>query len=135
MLYNISVTIDNEKDFAEFCAKFASAGAIKNTLTAAVTEEPKASEKTAPKAPKAEKKAALAKDTEESKAEEEIATGDAAEVTYDDVKNIIMSVSRDKGRDAAVAVLAKFDLKKVTPDIPEDKWSDIVAEGKSVLAA
>lgn len=129
MQFTVHVTCENEAEFAKFSAKFIPGVTAAPKAVTDSAEEPKPSAKA-----KAEKKTVAAKAEEPAPAEEE-SVSDSAETTYDDVKNIIMSVSRDKGRDAAVAVLAKFDLKKVTPDIPEDTWSGIVAEGKKILAA
>lgn len=57
---------------------------------------------------------------------------DASAVDYGQVKAAVMQVSKDKGRDAAVALLAEFDAK-VGGDLKEEQWSTFVARAAEVL--
>lgn len=57
------------------------------------------------------------------------------EATFDDVKNSILKVSREKGRDAAVKVLAKFNYEKVSADMKKEDYEKVVNECEVVLKA
>ena len=64
-------------------------------------------------------------------AEAEIAS--APEATYDDVKRAIIEVSKAKGRDAAVALLAEFGATKA-PDLKPEQYAALRARAAEVLA-
>ena len=57
------------------------------------------------------------------------------EVTFDNVKDAVLGVSRVHGRDAAVAVLAQFGATKVGPQIKEEDYAAVVAACKAVKKA
>lgn len=57
----------------------------------------------------------------------------AAAVTYDDVKALVLQVSKDKGRDAAAAVLSGFGVAKA-PELKPEQYVDAVAQLKAALA-
>lgn len=111
--------------------------AIKNgvpTTTAQV--EAVAAEAKAEK-PKAEKKAEAPKPEAEAEpaATPEPKTEPAAAeaVDYDTVAKAITRLSRAKGRDAAVAVLAQFDAKKL-PDVAPEQFADVLAAAEEAMA-
>lgn len=54
-------------------------------------------------------------------------------VTYDDVKALVLQVSKDKGRDAAAAVLSGFGVAKA-PELKPEQYADAVAQLKAALA-
>ncbi len=62
----------------------------------------------------------------------EVSTSVAA-VTYDDVKALVLQVSKDKGRNAAAAVLSGFGVAKA-PELKPEQYADAVAQLKAVLA-
>lgn len=55
------------------------------------------------------------------------------EVTYEDVKTLVLKVSKDKGRDAAAGVLAGFGVAKA-PELKPEQYADAVAQLQAVLA-
>jgi hypothetical protein len=57
----------------------------------------------------------------------------ATAVTYDDVKALVLQVSKDKGRDTAAAVLAGFGVAKA-PELKPAQYADAVAQLKAALA-
>lgn len=94
----------------------------------AKAEKPKAEKKTeAPKPePEAEESSAA---TQEQKDEPAAAEG----ITYEAVAAAITKLSRTKGRDAAVGVLAQFDAKKL-PDVAPEKFAEVLAAAEEALA-
>lgn len=62
-----------------------------------------------------------------------VASTSAAAVTYDDVKALVLQVSKDKGRDAAAAVLSGFGVAKA-PELKPEQYADAVAQLKAALA-
>ncbi len=60
-------------------------------------------------------------------------TTSAKTVTYDDVKALVLQVSKDKGRDAAAAVLSGFGVAKA-PELKPEQYADAVAQLKAALA-
>ncbi len=64
--------------------------------------------------------------------EPEVSKSETA-VTYDDVKALVLRVSKDKGRDAAVAVLSGFGVTKA-PELKPEQYADAVAQFKAALA-
>lgn len=62
---------------------------------------------------------------EESKSE--------AAVTYDDVKALVLQVSKDKGREAAAAVLSGFGVAKA-PELKPEQYAEAVTQLKAALA-
>lgn len=61
------------------------------------------------------------------------ASTSVAAVTYDDVKALVLQVSKNKGRDAAAAVLAGFGVAKA-PELKPEQYADAVAQLKAALA-
>ncbi len=55
-------------------------------------------------------------------------------ITYDEVKTITHKLINEKGRDAAIAVLAPFNAKKTT-QLEAAQYPDFVAAVKKALAA
>lgn len=51
---------------------------------------------------------------------------DAKPVTYDDAKAAVTSVVKAKGRDAGLAVLAKFGTESLLA-VPADQWAAVIA--------
>jgi hypothetical protein len=62
-----------------------------------------------------------------------VASTSAAAVTYDDVKALVLQVSKDKGRDTAADVLSGFGVAKA-PELKPEQYSDAVAQLKAALA-
>jgi hypothetical protein len=60
-------------------------------------------------------------------------TDAGAPVTYDDVKALVLQVSKDKGRDAAAAVLTGLGVAKA-PELKPEQYAAAVAQLKAVLA-
>lgn len=54
-------------------------------------------------------------------------------VTYEDVKTLVLKVSKDKGRDAAAAVLAGFGVAKA-PELKTEQYADAVTQLQAALA-
>lgn len=63
-------------------------------------------------------------------AEVEVAVASLSEdvkpVTYEDAKAAVTSVVKAKGRDAGLAVLAKFGAESLLA-VPADQWADVIA--------
>ena len=101
----------------------ASAAAAAPALTAATPPDPKA--------------AAVSQPTETAAATP--ASSPAASspapstVTYEDVKTLVLKVSKEKGRDAAAGVLAGFGVAKA-PELKPEQYADAVAQLQAVLA-
>ncbi len=55
-----------------------------------------------------------------------------ATVTYEDVRTLVLQVSKEKGRDVAAAVLALFGVAKA-PELKPEQYADAVAHFKSEL--
>lgn len=69
-------------------------------------------------------------------AEQSVQTGGSSspELTYKDhVKPATLKLSQQKGRDVAIAVLARFGVKGAQ-DLDESQWADYVAQVDKVLA-
>lgn len=56
-----------------------------------------------------------------------------ATVTYEDVRALVLRVSKEKGRDVAAAVLALFGVAKA-PELKPEQYADVVAHFKSELS-
>lgn len=56
----------------------------------------------------------------------------AALITYDDVAKAIIALSKEKGRDAAVAVLTKLGVAKAT-DLKMEQYANAIAAAKAAL--
>lgn len=133
MQVQVHFNFHDEAEFIAFAQKFSSSLPIIPTVKTKDTEAK--AEVKAPKPPsfedkqriKAEKAAMAEKPSDEEKSSEEI--------TYQDVGKAINSVSSKKSRDAALGVLEKFGLKKVTPDVDPSLYGKIIEECDSVLAA
>ena len=54
-------------------------------------------------------------------------------VTYEDVKTLVLKVSKEKGRDAAAGVLAGFGVAKA-PELKPEQYAAAVAQLQAVLA-
>lgn len=61
--------------------------------------------------------------------------GEPAAVTYEDVKKLILEVSKQKGRDAALKLLGEFGAEK-GPDLQKapEKFGPFVARAKALLS-
>jgi hypothetical protein len=77
---------------------------------------------------------ALAKKDAESAAKLGV-EGDAPAMTYEDVKKAILEVSKQKGREAALKLLAEFGAEK-GPDLQKtpDQFGAFVIRAKALLA-
>ena len=94
--------------------------------TPAKTEPKTETKKPAAASPQPETAAAqLASKPEASKSE--------AAVTYDDVKALVLQVSKDKGREAAAAVLSGFGVAKA-PELKPEQYAEAVIQLKAALA-
>lgn len=98
---------------------------------AAVAAEAKA------ETPKVEKKAEAPKPDAEAESaatpEQKAEAADAEPVTYEAVAAAITKLSRAKGRDAAVALLARFDARKL-PEVDESRFGEVLAAAEEELA-
>jgi hypothetical protein len=56
----------------------------------------------------------------------------APALTYDQVKNQVLKVNREKGREATVALLQQFGATNAQ-QIPEAKWAELVEAANKVL--
>ena len=54
--------------------------------------------------------------------------------TYDEVKNAIVKLSGQKGRDQVVALLSQFDAAK-GPDLKPEQFADFLAQANAAMAA
>lgn len=79
--------------------------------------------------------AAQAADTAaaETKVEKPAADAKVAEVTYDQVKPLILKVNTTKGRDAATALLAEFGVTR-GPELKPEQFAKFIARAAEVLA-
>ena len=75
------------------------------------------------------KPAAKVEKTEPAKAE---TFPDGEGVTYQDAAAVITKLSRIKGRDAAVALLAKFGAAKL-PDVKPEQFADVIDAANAEL--
>ena len=57
----------------------------------------------------------------------------AATATYEDAKAAVLKISKEKGRDAAVAVLSAFGVQKL-PDLQPENYGALVAKVDEALA-
>ncbi len=57
---------------------------------------------------------------------------ESAAVTYDDVKKATNALSAAKGRDATIAVLSRFGVKRAT-ELDEGQWADYIAYAEKVI--
>ena len=154
MQVQVHFTFANESEFADFSAKFAGTTTAKVNLnthpsTAAPVAAEQAQKETAkPKKQTLNQKLAakeveipeptpLEAAIESAKEESDEVEVDASdeEVTFDNVKDAVLGVSRVYGRDAAVAVLAQFGATKVGPQIKEEDYAAVVAACKAVKKA
>ncbi len=55
-------------------------------------------------------------------------------VTFDEVKNVTLKLSRDKGREVAIKVLGGFNVAKAT-ELKPDQYAAYVADANEALAA
>lgn len=55
------------------------------------------------------------------------------DVTYDAAKAAVLKVNEVKGREATVALLAKFGVSKL-PELPAEKWAAVISACDEVLA-
>jgi len=125
MQIQATFTFDHEKEYIAFCARFVSPLAMgglespgANQAQPATPTKPKTlNQKIAEKAVAAEKPAAVEE------------TGDAA---FDAVKESIKNLAKKtdiggkSGRDIAIGILKKFGYEKVTPEMKEEDYADIV---------
>ena len=81
-------------------------------------------------APKKEKPAKQEAAPAEQPAAAEL-TDDQPAVTYSDVQAATTALAAAKGRDAAVACLAEFDVKN-GKDLPEDQWARYVERARAM---
>ena len=58
----------------------------------------------------------------------------ATDATYDDVKNAIVKLSGQKGRDQVVALLSQFDAAK-GPDLKPEQFAGFLAQANAAMAA
>lgn len=130
--------IDNTAAIRELIAAISNGIPTTGAQVAAVVEEVKAEEKQAKvdkktksetkEAPKSTEAPAV---TQEQKDESAAA---AVEVTYQEAAAAITSLSRVKGRDAAVALLKKFGAAKL-PDVKPEDFAAIVEEANEQAGA
>jgi hypothetical protein len=59
---------------------------------------------------------------------------DKSPVTYQEAASAITKLSREKGRDVAIEVLAKFGATKL-PEVKPEKFADLVAAVKKAIGA
>jgi hypothetical protein len=57
-----------------------------------------------------------------------------SKLTYDEVKNLVLKVNREKGREATVALLSSFGATNAQ-QIPEPKWAEVVEAANKVLGS
>lgn len=135
----VNFRFHDENEFIDFSKKFSLSSADvkspeKASMSAKATVEPKQptmNQKLAAK--EASEKKAEASPVREDKTEVENSEADKP-VDFDAVKEAVLNLNRKKGRDAAVAVLAKFGAKKVGPELAEKDWAAVIAECDAVLA-
>jgi len=54
-------------------------------------------------------------------------------VNYEQVKQVVIAITKTKGRDVAVAALAQFGVAKAQ-DLKPEQYADFVAQAKALLA-
>lgn len=133
--------LDNTAALREVAAILARLGAMPALPPASAPKPqaaPASAAPTAPTSPIAEAAAVAAPATKVEASDPppilEVVAG-APDVTYDDVKRAIIEVSKAKGRDAAVALLAEFDATK-GPDLQAtpEKFLPFINAAARVLA-
>ena len=138
-MFPITVTIQNIDELravmsalgvADAQASAETTKATDETTTEAPAEAPTAeaptTEAPAAEAPTTEAPAAEAPTTEAPTTEAPAAEAPAAAPSYQDAANAIMRLARARGRDAAVAVLAKFGAGKL-PDVKPEHFAAVIA--------
>lgn len=88
-----------------------------------------------PAAPAASSPSGAKPQTTASKADApvEVKKDEPAAPTYDDVKAKVLALSKDKGRDALVALLARHGVTKA-PDLKESQYAAIIADVDAIFA-
>lgn len=121
----LSITVDLDPDEVKSLLK---------TITSRLEAAPSAQAAAVVQTEKAAKAAAEAPANEppETKPAKKEKPAAKAEATYDDAKKAILDLSSDKGREAAVAVLAKFGAGKL-PEVDESKYAEVVAEAQAAM--
>lgn len=130
MPIQVQFTFNDEKEFSDFVAKFlgsATTVAAKPPKVAEESKKPTLNQKIAAKAEKENKEPEVSEDQVEEETEKE-------DIDFEAVGDAILNVSRRKGRDAAVGVLAKFGYKKVDANMKASDYPLVYAECKKVLA-
>lgn len=74
-----------------------------------------------------------ASDNSASSSTESEAASNTKAATYEDAKKAILTLSKEKGRQASVDALARFGAEKL-PDLPKDRYADLVALVEEVMA-
>ena len=128
MTIQVTMTFDNPSDVVLFFAK-------RNSEVTEPTFNAKVNAKHAIKEAEAEIKENKAEEKALLRAEQEADVSEVKVISFDDVKNAVLNVSKLKGRDAAVAVLAKFGAEKVGPQLKVKDYAAIVDECERVVAA
>lgn len=109
--------------------------------SAKATPAPQPVEAPAPSSPTAEVAVAAAPAPSTAQPAPQPSTAPAADansagstVTYQDAAGAITKLSRTKGRDAAIAVLAKFGAAKL-PDVKAEQYADVLAAANEAMGA
>lgn len=83
----------------------------------------------------AKEEAAKKVETENAEPESIVEDKEPLEATYDNVKNSVLELSKRKGRDAAKAALSKFGYEKVSAEMKESDYANVIAECQARIAA
>lgn len=135
-----TVIAENTAAIRELIAALANGVPTTNQQVQAVVEEAKAEKPAKAKKAEAPKQEAEPEPaaTPEPKAEPAAAAAEAepkaqAEAsTYQDAASAITKLSRAKGRDAAVALLAQFGASKL-PEVKPEQFADIIAAAEEAM--
>lgn len=133
-MFPMTITLTNETQLSAVLAALGAKHQAVEVVPPVVVENPKppkAEKEAEPKVGEKKPDAPAAEPAQQSTASEDAHTA-AQAVTYDDVKKAVLDVSHDRGRDAAVALLAGFGLKNAQEAKPE-QWAEIMAAAKALV--
>jgi len=138
-MFPVTVTISNNAQLQAVLAALSFIQPSEQSTTAAKTEAPKDKATTAKKPevaattqPTAEAAVADVQSEKADNSEQSEKAEGESPATYEDASKAIIALSKAKGRDAAVAVLEKFEAANLKAVKPEDYAAVIVAATKAL---
>ncbi|MDZ4056832.1 MAG: hypothetical protein U1D69_07665 [Polynucleobacter sp.] len=138
-MFPVTVTISNNAQLQAVLAALSFVQPAEQTSVSSKSDSPKEKATTAKKQetpvttqPIAEAVVADAQSDKADNSEQSEKAEDESPATYEDASKAIIALSKAKGRDAAVAVLEKFQAANLKAVKPEDYAAVIVAANKAL---